>query len=205
MHDNRLPITVFAPAIYLDLQRFMLLLLSLLLLFIFSLVSPACFTFLSLSFKVITMLSFQYAQTHVCPIKPVGLPLRAPFLCMCVCGTRKKGWRQQHKTWSSYVRMSAWLWPDNKRTTTTARTRWQLKAMKSLGYFQCPYCNRGVWRGEVSYIYLLLCLLCRKFSLARFACDEGDGGTKRVGTGTGLLRADIRFNGNCNYSKRNFS
>lgn len=82
MHDNRLPITVFAPAIYLDLQRFMLLLLSLLLLFIFSLVPRAGFTFLSLSFKVITMLSFQYAQTHVCPIKPVGLPFS---VCVCVC------------------------------------------------------------------------------------------------------------------------
>lgn len=79
MHDNRLPITVFAPAIYLDLQRFMLLLL--LLLFIFSLVFLACFTFLSLSFKVITMLSFQYAETHVCPIKPEGLP---PSVCVCV-------------------------------------------------------------------------------------------------------------------------
>lgn len=81
MHDNRLPITVFAPAIYLDLQRFMLLSL-LLLLFIFSLVSRACFTFLSLSFKVIAMLSFQYAQTHVCPIKPVGLSFS---VCVCVC------------------------------------------------------------------------------------------------------------------------
>lgn len=85
MHDNRLPITVFAPAIYLDLQRFMLLSL-LLLLFIFSLVSRACFTFLSLSFKVIAMLSFQYAQTHVCPIKPVGLPLS---VCVCVALGKK--------------------------------------------------------------------------------------------------------------------
>lgn len=86
MHDNRLPITVFAPAIYLDLQRFMLLLLSLLLLFIFFLVSPACFTFLSLSFKVITMLSFQYAQTHVCPIKAGGLPFS---VCVCVALGKK--------------------------------------------------------------------------------------------------------------------
>lgn len=85
MHDNRLPITVFAPAIYLDLQRFMLLSL-LLLLFIFSLVSRACFTFLSLSFKVIAMLSFQYAQTHVCPIKPVGLPFS---VCVCVALGKK--------------------------------------------------------------------------------------------------------------------
>lgn len=146
MHDNRLPITVFAPAIYLDLQRFMLLSLLLLLLFIFSLVSRAGFTFLSLSFKVITMLSFQYAQTHVCPIKPVGLPFS---VCVCVCGTRKKGWRQQHKTWSSYVRMSARLWPDKNKN--------MLKAMKSLGYFQCPYCNRGVWSGG-SLLHLLAAL-----------------------------------------------
>lgn len=151
MHDNRLPITVFAPAIYLDLQRFMLLLL---LFIFFSRFSGLLHVFIP-QFQSHNNAEFPICPDPRMPHKTCGAP--SLCMCVCVCGTRKKGWRQQHKTWSSYVRMSARLWPDNKRTTTTARTRWQLKAMKSLGYFQCPYCNWGVWSGG-SLLHLLAAL-----------------------------------------------
>lgn len=189
MHDNRLPITVFAPAIYLDLQRFMLLSL----LFIFSLVSRACFTFLSLSFKVITMLSFQYAQTHVCPIKPVGLP---PSVCVCVCvalGKKVDGNNIKLEVVTSECLHGFGQTTNEQQQQQEHAGSWKLWKAWDISSVLIAIEGRGA--GE---IYLLLCLLCRNFSLARFACDEDGGGTR-------LLRADIRFNGNCNYSKRNFS